>query len=165
MPPGLTAQVPPSSEEAAVLARGEISDDRMSGGVALSLLGFGIGQAAQGRWSDTGWKLALAEGGGLIGLGGGFALIFAGWASSESSPNLSSLGSVAGVELVALSAITIVGAHFAGIYDAATGPRDHNARVRALRERYGMASIPRTQFAPYAVPARGGGVAGLAIRF
>ena len=70
-PPPLSLQL--TDDDVKLLNRGEISDDRwLGGGVASVLVGFGVGQAIEGRWGETGWIFTLGE-------GGSFASMFAPW--------------------------------------------------------------------------------------
>src|SRR5688500_1571426 len=51
-----------SLEDQKLLSQGEISDGAQVGGVAGNLFfGFGVGQAIQGRWGETGWIFTLGE--------------------------------------------------------------------------------------------------------
>src|SRR5262245_13896284 len=67
-PYGYSAQPPPMQaqltlDEQYLLDRGYISDSqRIRGGVASLFFGLGLGQAVQGRWTETGWIFTLGEG-------------------------------------------------------------------------------------------------------
>jgi hypothetical protein len=148
-----------TAEEHQLLAEGGISLGQHAGGVAANwLFGFGIGQAIQGRWSDTGWIFTLGEAAGIT-------LIVAGAVRScfgcEGGDN-------DGAALVIGGAIGYVAFHIWSIVDAATGPANHNRKVRALKQRVGLPMHASQRILPYVAPARGGdggGTAGLTLRF
>jgi hypothetical protein len=141
-----------SVDEEALLKQGFISDgQQVGGGLAAAVIGFGVGQALQGRWFDTGWIFTLGDGGltvvGTIGL----------FRAIEGDPR--------GIALLALSAAGGTAFRIWGTIDAFAGPRAHNARVRELRAR-----VARPPFyaraLPYVVPAaREGAVGGLSFAF
>lgn len=142
-------------EEHELLQRGEISDGaHIGGGVANIFLGFGIGQAIQGRWSEKGWLFTV----------GGAASITAmivGAVSSFSSDS---------AEVPVLFIGGYVGFlvfHIWGAIDAFAGPPKHNRRVRELRMRLGLPQPYYGRVMPYVQPSRdhGGGTAGLVFRF
>lgn len=130
--------------EAALLQRGEIeSDMHVLGIVANAVVGFGLGQALQGRWlSDGGWRFT-------VGMAGGTALFFA--AAGREGQNV-------GIELAA--AATLLTFYVWGIVDAATGPQRHNNRIRDIKLRHG---IPLAM--PYVQHADSARTAGLVLRF
>src|SRR5207249_9637983 len=78
-PPGCGAAygyqaIPLSPADQELLADGEISDGAHVGGGLLAIFfGFGVGQAVQGRFGETGWIFLLGEGASftalLVGLG------------------------------------------------------------------------------------------------
>src|SRR5215813_5168447 len=62
------AQVPPpyayqpSAQERELLEHGEITDGQKTGGGAAALfVGFGVGQAIQGRWLERGWIFTAGD--------------------------------------------------------------------------------------------------------
>jgi hypothetical protein len=151
-------------EEHKLLSRGEITDGQVVGGVVANwLLGFGIGQAVQGRWSESGWIFTLGEAGGITMMIVGALRIepfcedeFNSCERRNDQAVLLLLGGLAGY----------VGFHIWSIVDAATGPSKHNRKVRDLRQHLGMPRVGSTQIVPYAGPSRdGGGTVGLTIRF
>lgn len=143
-PPPEPAPLVFTPDEAMLLQRGEIDGDkRVYGIVANVVIGFGLGQAIQGRWKDTGWKFTLGQTGGVI-------LFFA--AAGQEGQNI-------GFELVA--GLTLLAFYGWGIIDAAVGPEKHNDRIREIKARHG---IPYT-LAPYVNRTHEGGTAGLAFRF
>ncbi len=146
-------------EEHQLLAEGEISLGQHAGGVVVNwLFGFGLGQAIQGRWSDTGWIFTLGEAAGIT-------LMVAGLASSCFGCEG---GDDDGATLLVGGVIGYVAFHIWSIVDAATGPAGHNRKVRALKQRVGLPMHASQRVLPYVAPARdggGGGTAGLTLRF
>jgi hypothetical protein len=59
VPPAYAYQPQLSDDDRELLDRGEL--DRVSGGVVSILIGFGVGQAVQGRWHETGWIFTAGE--------------------------------------------------------------------------------------------------------
>lgn len=147
--------------EQKLLAEGEISLGAHAGGVALNwFFGFGIGQAVQGRWNQTGWMFTLGEAAGIGLVVAGFARLDFSCDSSETSCNNDGAGA-----LIAGGFIGYLVVHAWSIVDAAMGPADHNRKVRNLKRRLGM-SVEASRIIPYATPAQGGGgTAGLVLRF
>ncbi|MEJ7600799.1 MAG: hypothetical protein WKG01_23035 [Kofleriaceae bacterium] len=167
-PPGPGHGVPPpygyppvqlSPEDHALLADGEISEGAHIGGAAMNILfGFGLGQAIQGRFDDTGWIFALGGGASVA------AMIFGAVRLAEdcSFSNDCDDSKGAGLMLVGLVGFTVF--HTWGLVDSITGPIRHNRRVRDLRIRLGMR--PMYSVMPFVRETRdGGGVAGLSLRF
>ena len=145
-PPGLTMPSEPVTDE-------EIPGIAIAGGVATSMfLGFGLGQAIEGRWHDTGWIFSLGEG-----IAGG--ALFAGMVIEAGCDFSCKSGS----GVLAIGWIGLVGLRVAEVIDASVGPARHNNRVQ--RDRPPVASKPR--MIPLVVPApRGdGALAGLALSF
>jgi hypothetical protein len=154
-------------EEQKLLAQGEISLVAHAGGVALNwFFGFGIGQAVQGRWSDTGWIFTLGEAGSITLFVVGFVRAFECSAAENACNN-----DDAGV-FIASGLIGYLVFHAWSIVDAAVGPANHNRKVRDLKRRLGMPVMEARRIIPYTSPVRdpvgggiGGGVAGLTFRF
>lgn len=157
-PPPYGPPLPLTADEQRLLALGEISSGQHLGGVALDwFVGFGLGQAVQGRWSDTGWMFALGEAAGITALIVGFSqLCFDCEGTTRSNDRAGAL---------MLSGLIAYGVtHVWSIVDAAIAPPEHNRKVRALRYRLGLPLAAR--IVPFASPAPGaGGTAGLALRF
>lgn len=159
-----------SFEDRALLARGEISDGEMIGGIAANFLfGFGIGQAVQGRWSEKGWIFTLGEGAsiGLMIYGLVRAIEETDVATGDPRPlRVATANADAGATMALVGLVGYLGFHVWSLVDAATGPADHNRRVRELRMRLGMPLPMYTKVTPYVAPTtNGGGVAGLTLRF
>jgi hypothetical protein len=156
-PPHQYVPVQLSVEDQKLLARGEIGDgEHIAGGMVSLLFGFGLGQAIQGRWSETGWMFTLGQTASI-------GAILVGASSCVSS---SSRCEGSGTMLVVGGVIGIVVFRAWEIADAFAGPSKHNQRVRELRLRLGMPIPAYGKLVPYVVPGdRGGGVAGLTLRF
>jgi len=147
-------------EEQSLLAEGEISIGIHAGGVAADwLIGFGIGQAIQGRWSDTGWIFTLGEVGGLGMLIYGVTQLCWDLNSANTCDDNN-----AGVFFVG-GLVAYMGFHVWSIVDAAIGPAKHNRKVRELKRRIGL-PVEAHRVIPYTMPTPGGGAtAGLTFRF
>lgn len=161
-PPYGYAPAPLTAEEHALLAQGEISEGAHMGGAALALfVGAGIGQAVQGRWSDTGWIFTfgeLAAGGlliyGIVGISDDLA---------DDATNRDDRDCHNCVSYIVVGALAISALRLWGTIDALAAPSSHNRRVREVRMKAGM---PMYSLRPYVGPGRdGGGVAGVSLRF
>ncbi|MEO8552876.1 MAG: hypothetical protein ABI678_23015, partial [Kofleriaceae bacterium] len=121
------------------------------GGVASALtLGFGSGQAVQGRWRDTGWIFTVGEAA-SIGV-----LAFA-WPSSTRPAGCYSYCQT-GSESVAIGAIVaLLAIHTWEIGDAIIAPGLRNQRFRRLTNRYGMQ--PYYTMKPFLAPRGDGALA------
>jgi len=152
------AQVP-SPEEREILATGEIGPGAYGGGIAASLfLGFGTGQAIQGRWTDTGWIFTLGEIGSfsalLYGINrGGFGECF----EEPCHRNR------AAAELAIGGLLAFMVLHTWEIGDAIIVPSLHNDRYHQIVGRYGYARPLALK--PYVAPHGEGAIAGLAVSF
>jgi hypothetical protein len=166
-PPYQYAPVQLTPEEQKLLQQGEIPLVLHAGGVALDwFVGFGIGQAIQGRWSDTGWIFTLGEAGSITLMIVGVVRAFSCDVESNSCNN-----GDAGVLLVG-GVIGYMVFHIWSIVDAALGPANHNRKVRDVKRKVGIPVMEARQVAPYVAPPMapahgggGGGVAGLTFRF
>ncbi len=139
-------------EERSLLADGEISSGQIVFGVALNgWIGLGLGQAVQGRWSDTGWIFTVGE---PLTLTIGLASLL----------RCESKGCNDNQETLVLGAfLGYLGLRAWSVIDAITGPMAHNRKVRDLRMRVGM---PTYSLSPYLAPTpHGGATAGLSLRF
>jgi hypothetical protein len=155
--PALTAAVPSlTTDERETLARGEISGGAYAGGILASIgLGFGTGQAIQGRWSDTGYIFTLGEVGSL-------ALLIAGVEKGGLGECYDACHrSKASAELAIGGLVTFMVLRYWEIGDAAIAPGVHNHRYHQLVERYGGSLA----LSPYVAPHGDGAVAGLAVTF
>jgi hypothetical protein len=152
-PPPYGGPPPLTPDEQRLLAEGEISPGEIVGGVVGTwVLGFGLGHAIQGRWSDRGWVFTLGESASLI-------LLFVGLAQSSGESGDS--GDVS----IATGAIGWGVFRIWSIFDAAIGPSSHNSKVRDVKRRIGL-PVDARRIIPYVAPGRErGGVAGLTFRF
>jgi hypothetical protein len=153
-PVGLTA------DEQRILARGEISEGEHFGGVLVGFfLGFGSGQAIQGRWSDTGWIFTVGEAASIAAILVGVDDIF----DDCIDDNCNNDGNGG---LFAIGIIGLVGFRVWEIVDSVAGPSSHNRRLREIHMRLGYSQPGYYSVAPFVAPTHGGGgVAGLTFRF
>ncbi|HEU4726734.1 MAG TPA: hypothetical protein VFT22_02565 [Kofleriaceae bacterium] len=148
-----------SPDEQDLLAQGEISDGRHLAGVLGSfMVGWGIGQAIQGRYGDTGWIFTVGEAGSVIALIAGVVR------------EVEHDGDREGGVLLAGGLVGIVVFRTWEIIDSIVGPPRHNTRVRELRMRLGLPQPTYVQrIQPYLAPTmshdHGGTTAGLTLRF
>lgn len=153
-PVGLTA------DEQRILARGEIGPGEHFGGALLGFfVGFGSGQAVQGRWSDTGWIFTVGEAASIAAILIGVGDVFQDCIDYECSDNENG-------GLIAVGVIGIVGFRVWEIVDSIAGPASHNRRLREIQMRMGYPQPGYYSVAPFVAPTHnGGGVAGLTFRF
>jgi hypothetical protein len=152
-------------DEQELLVKGEISDGQIIGGAAANFfIGFGVGQAIQGRWGETGWIFTVGGVASLtaliVGIGQSVDCAFD---DPNCDPN-----SDEGTGLIVAGAIGFVVFYAWGIVDAFTGPQAHNRKVRELRMRMGIPQPLYGRVMPYIKPSHdrnGGGTAGLTFRF
>lgn len=158
-----------SADDAAILQQGEISDGaHIGGGVAALFFGFGIGQAVQGRYSETGWIFTLGESASVALLIYGVVQAFGDCTATDefgfcTSRESNSTGGVA----IAGGLIGLLVFRVWEIVDAFSGPTKHNARVRNIKMRLGM-PVPMyvEKVTPYVNKTRdNGGTVGLRFRF
>jgi hypothetical protein len=153
-----------TAEEHKLLERGEISDGaHIGGGIASLALGFGAGQAIQGRWSDTGWIFTLGD-------TASFVVLFVGISKS-----FDCFGDIDGGcraddgadNYIAAGLIGFLVFHTWEVIDAFAGPGSHNRKVRALKAKLGVPQPMYTKrITPYVNKTRDGGAsAGISLRF
>jgi hypothetical protein len=164
-PPYGYAPIQLTPEEHELLLDGEIGEGaHIAGVVANFFIGFGIGQAIQGRFGDTGWIFALGETASfaafIIGLGQ-----VVGDCAFDSPDCGDGNGAGAGLLLVGLIGVGVF--HIWGIVDSIAGPSRHNRRVRDLRMRLGQPMhYYQGRIEPFLHKSRdGGGFAGVTLRF
>jgi hypothetical protein len=151
-----------SADDHKLLMRGEISDGQHIGGVAGNLFfGFGLGQAIQGRWGDTGWIFTLGEIAAIT------AVVVGATRNLDCAFDEPSCDEDEGVGLIVAGMVGLVVFRVWSVVDAFAGPQRHNTRVRELRMRLGMPMPMYTRLQPYVAPTRdgGGGIAGVTFRF
>ena len=157
----MPVQITPAEHE--LLQKGEISDGAHIGGAAASLfVGFGVGQAVQGRYGETGWIFTVGEIASMtalfVGLGQAFEGCF---------PEDSGTCDNGGEELIIGGLIGLVVFRVWEVVDAFGGPPKHNRKVRELRMRLG---IPQPMYTHRVVPyinrtRDSGATAGIVLRF
>ena len=141
-----------TDEEIDLLQEGEITEARLGSSVAANLfVGFGLGQAIQGRYFETGWIFTLGMGAStypfILGL---LDLTKCGTSGCESHRD---------ERLMAGGVIGFAAFYVAGIVEAYVA---RNRKMRELRKRLGM----HTRIFPYVKKSPdGGGTAGLTFRF
>jgi hypothetical protein len=131
------AQVPPphayqpSAEERELLEHGEITDgQKTGGGVTALFVGFGVGQAIQGRWLERGWIFTAGD---LAAT----ALLVAGPIVALSY-DCNAACMHRGEALFLGGGLLTLGFRIWQASDAFVVPARHNARVRELRRRFGV---------------------------
>jgi hypothetical protein len=160
-PPVVQLQL--TAEQEDLLARGEISIGRyVTGGVLSYALGFGVGHAVQGRWSDQGWIFTVGESASIVALLYGIARMERHYDPETGGYHTDRRGQnymLAGI-------VGLVGFRVWEVVDAWVAPPLHNRKVRALKQQLGL--TPPT-YGFYLAPPQGsnasGGVAGLSLQF
>lgn len=152
-------QVQLTADEAEILRRGPISDGaHIGGGVASLFVGFGVGQALQGRWGDTGWIFTVGE---LASMGlmiYGFAQVF------EECYGEPCNGSD-GVAALLVGALAAGGFRIWEVVDAFAGPASYNRRYKDLQLRVQGYAPPRWGIYSARSMDRQATVTGLELRF
>jgi hypothetical protein len=159
-PPGEVAPTPSlqlRGDELQLLAEGEITtDQKVAAAITDVMVGFGVGQAIEGRWRDTGWELALGDAAfGTVFMAGLMA------ASLPDGPRCHDPSCQGQIHVNPAMIIGLVGlglVRTGGAIDAVVGANDHNRRVRELRARVSTMS-------PYLTRSGDGAVAGIDLRF
>ncbi|MCX5741154.1 MAG: hypothetical protein NT062_01505, partial [Proteobacteria bacterium] len=145
------------------LAQGEITDGQMLGGAAVAFfVGFGTGQAVQGRWSESGWMFALGEVATLTLMVYGVAQVLDDCFRTDVSCNQSN--DARGETALIVGAVGFGVLRVWEIVDALSAPSSHNARVRELRIRTGQQPT-YYGMKPFVSPKGDGLAAGLSWRF
>lgn len=123
----------PSPAEQDILDRGEISDGQyVAGGITGTLLGLGIGQAIEGRYSERGWIFTVGELGSI-------ALVGAGAGSCVGS--VASGGNCGvGFALITGGYLGYLGFRIWDAIDAWVVPPEQNRQYRRVRGRLGAAA-------------------------
>ena len=157
------AQLTPEEHE--LLTEGEISAGQHVGGGLLSVfIGFGLGQAVQGRWDDTGWIFTLGEIGSIA------LIVYGAEQQIDDCFDRPDCDEDAGSGAIVAGAIGIVVFRLWEIVDAFAGPANHNRKVRNLRMRLGYPAYGTPYYGslePYVAPTGkdDGAVAGFRLRF
>jgi len=162
-PPYGYAPIQLTPEEHELLLDGEIGEGaHIAGVVANFFIGFGVGQAIQGRFGDTGWIFALGEAASFVVfiIGIGKLAQDCGFDERDDCDDSSGAG------LAIAGAVGLGVFHIWGLIDSIAGPSRHNRRVRDLRMRMGQPMYYQGRLEPYLHKSRdGGGFAGMTLRF
>lgn len=143
-----------TAEQQTLLAAGEISMGKwFTGGVLSSFVGFGVGQAVQGRYRSRGWMFTVGDSVALT------VTLYAAARCCRPAGNKEEYAVLGGLA-------ALIGLRIWQTVDAWVVPPAHNAKVRALRTQLQLAP-PSYGFylAPPQNPDASGGVAGLSLRF
>lgn len=151
-------------DEQYLLERGFITDgEHIGGGLVAVFLGFGLGQAVQGRWSEKGYIFTLGEGASVVAMiWGMYQVVGCLDGGGEGRCNDS------GVPLFLAGALALTVFRVWGSVDAFVVPPEHNRKLRALRMRLGLPVPMYSRVMPYVTSPKGdggGAVAGLTLRF
>lgn len=161
-PGGYLVPVQLTPEEHDLLLQGEISDGaHIGGGVASLFFGFGIGQAIQGRWSDTGWIFTLGESASVAVFVAGMFRTFDDCV--DDLGNDRDCDHSDGVPMMATGLVGLAVFRVWEIVDAFSGPGEHNRKVRALKWRMGVPV--RIGWKPYVNQTHDTTTAGLVLRW
>jgi|GEM_PF-1549762 len=128
-------QVQLTADEADILRRGPITDGAHIGGGLISLMfGFGVGQAVQGRWGDTGWIFTVGE----IGSGAlmiyGISRVFGDCFEYDQYGN-EYCESSSGTTAIIVGALALTGFRIWEVVDAFAGPSSYNRRYKDIQMR------------------------------
>jgi hypothetical protein len=155
-------QVQLTAEEAELLNRGPIDDSAHIGGGVLALFfGFGVGQAVQGRYGDTGWIFTVGEvasvGLVIYGIGRMFDDCF--------DPDDQGCDEDATATPFVVGLLALSGFRIWEVVDAFTGPASHNRRYKDLQLR--VHGYARPQWGIYSARTmdRQSSVMGLELKF
>jgi len=161
--PGYGYAVGLTAEEHELLMQGEISDGaRVGGGLAAFFLGFGSGQAIQGRWSDTGWIFTLGDTASTVAFAAGLVRLFDD--CLDPFGNQVDCDHSDGPPLIVVGLLGALVFRTWEVIDAFSGPGEHNRRVRDLKFRMGVPV--RVGVQPYVNKTHdGGATAGLTLSF
>ena len=153
----------PTPAEREILNQGLISDgNHLAGGALGTLFGFGIGQAVQGRYLDTGWIFTVGEVGslGLMVAGASDSTIGCATSYSYYSTCTSRVDSKLALGLVAFVVVRIW-----ELIDVWIGPVTHNDKYRRLKKRYGEEANGTGASLTILPSLAGGATLGLQFRF
>jgi hypothetical protein len=159
-------------DEQWLLERGFISDgEHIGGGLAALFVGFGVGQAVQGRWSKKGWIFTFGELGSMVVMFYGMFSFIDRCAAADSDPYADdqaceqAFGRGMGLMLGGALALSIF--RVWETVDAFIAPQQHNRQLLDLRMRLGMPTPMYSRVTPFVAPTRDGdgGIAGVSMRF
>ncbi|MFN0248938.1 MAG: hypothetical protein ACKV2T_18760 [Kofleriaceae bacterium] len=157
-------QVQLSAEDAEILNRGPITESaHIGGGLVALFFGFGIGQAVQGRYGDTGWIFTVGE------LGSGALMIYGlvqliddcyGYDYECNDTNRSG-----GAGPLIVGALALTGFRIWEVVDAFAGPASHNRRYKNVQMRVQGYAPPQWGIYSARTMDRQATVTGLELRF
>lgn len=162
-PAGYAVPVQLTPDQLELLQKGEISDGQHIGGAAASVfLGFGVGQAVQGRYGETGWIFTVGEIASITAL-----FVGVGQALDDCFNTNESCNDNKGEGLIIGGLVGLLVFRVWEVVDAFGGPPKHNRKVRELKMRLGMPVPMYTQrVVPYVNRTRdSGATAGLVFNF
>lgn len=127
-----------SAEDAEILQRGPISDGAHIGGGLISLFfGFGVGQAVQGRYGDTGWIFTVGEGASIVLMVYGITRLFDDcFEEVDCNNDASATPFVVGI-------LGLTGFRIWEVVDAFAGPASYNRRYKDIQLRVNGYAPPR----------------------
>ncbi len=156
-------QVQLTPEEADILDRGPINDGAHIGGGLISLFfGFGIGQAVQGRYGDTGWIFTVGELGSLTLMIYGMSQLFND--CYDYGYDRSCNNNTGGTSLI-IGALALTGFRIWEVVDAFAAPASHNRRYKDIQMRVNGYAPPRWGLFSGRTMDRQASVTGLEIKF
>lgn len=160
-------------DEQWLLQRGFITDgEHLGGGLAALFVGFGVGQAVQGRWSRKGYIFTIGEG---VSIGIMIYGVFSFVDKCATDPNQDPYANNTtcdrafshgfGLMLGGMLALSVF--RIWETVDAFVAPPQHNRELLELRTRLGMPTPMYSRARPFVAPTPdgGGGMAGVALRF
>lgn len=161
-----TAELTPDEREA--LEKGEIGQARHIVGalVGTFVVPFGIGQAIEGRYLDTGWIFTLGEVAGISATVAGIATAADTCTTSTSGAGVSLSCSRETNVLFWGGLFTYIGFRIWELVDVWGGPSWHNERYRRAKAKVEGKSAQNGAWSPYVAPSGGDALAlGLQLRF
>jgi hypothetical protein len=158
------AQVQLSAEDAEIWNRGPINEGaHIGGGLVALFFGFGIGQAVQGRYGDTGWIFTVGE------LGSGALMIYGITQliddCFEYDYECDDNDRGRGTGPLIVGALALTGFRIWEVVDAFAGPASHNRRYKNIQMRVQGYAPPQWGIYSARTMDRQATVTGLELRF
>lgn len=152
-----------SAEDAEILNRGPISDGaHIGGGLVALFFGFGVGQAVQGRYGDTGWIFTVGEGASLGLMIYGIGRLFDDCINDGYDTYCDNDGN-AGPFVVGM--LGLMGFRIWEVVDAFAGPASHNRRYKDVQLRVNGYAPPQWGIYSARTMDRQASVMGLELKF
>lgn len=159
-------QVQLTQEEAELLQDGIIDDGQIIlGGLGAIFVGFGLGQAIEGRWSDTGWIFTAGEIAAMTVAIVGIAQCGDHVVHSNDDFDHGGFCEEHGAGKFIVGLLAFAGLRVWETVDAFVGPASHNRRVRAVQARVYGGYPPPYSFYVKPTMSNEGTVAGLSFSF